>query len=208
MSIFTDLASVLDENDELSNKERAKLIADNKDEKEIKELVKRLNYQNRGIQSDSIKVLYEIGYVKPELILPYLNDFLDLLNSSNNRMIWGSMCALSSISNSEAKQLYPHLNKILNAVDEGSIITKDAAVIILVNLAKINTYKSECTNLYLKVLKNSPHNQFPMYAEKGFEIIDSSCKNEFQAIIAIRLDQLEKESQKKRLLKLLKKLES
>ncbi|MBT3421917.1 MAG: hypothetical protein HN431_03835, partial [Bacteroidetes bacterium] len=65
MSIFTDLASVLDENDELSNKERAKLIADNKDEKEIKELVKRLNYQNRGIQSDSIKVLYEIGYVKP-----------------------------------------------------------------------------------------------------------------------------------------------
>ncbi|MBT4969076.1 MAG: hypothetical protein HOM80_08710, partial [Bacteroidetes bacterium] len=52
MSIFTDLASVLDENDELSNKERAKLIADNKDEKEIKELVKRLNYQNRGIQSD------------------------------------------------------------------------------------------------------------------------------------------------------------
>ena len=208
MSIFTDLASVLDENDELSNKERAKLIADNKDEKEIKELVKRLNYQNRGIQSDSIKVLYEIGYVKPELILPYLNDFLDLLNSSNNRMIWGSMCALSSISNIEAKQLYPHLNKILNAVDEGSVITKDAAVIILVNLAKINTYKSECTNLYLKELKNSPHNQFPMYAEKGFEIIDSSCKNEFQTIIAIRLDQLEKESQKKRLLKLLKKLES
>ncbi|MBT7827949.1 MAG: hypothetical protein HN600_15280, partial [Bacteroidetes bacterium] len=101
MSIFTDLASVLDENDELSNKERAKLIADKKDEKEIKELVKRLNYQNRGIQSDSIKVLYEIGYVKPELISPYVNDFLDLLNNSNNRMIWGSMCALSSISNSE-----------------------------------------------------------------------------------------------------------
>lgn len=207
MSFFNDLASVLNENDDLSNQQRAKLIVENNDSQEIKELVKRLSYQNKGIQSDSIKVLYEIGYIKPELILPYLPEFLDLLSSKNNRMVWGSMTALSTVSEIDAKKLYPHLSKILNAVDEGSVITKDAAVTILVNLAKIKEYHIECSKMYLNVLKDSPENQFPMYCEKGLEIIDNFNKTDFQTIVEIRLDQLEKDSQKKRIQKVLKKLE-
>ena len=207
MSIFSDLASVLDENDELSNKERARLIAESNDKKEIKELVARLSYQNRAIQSDSIKVLYEIGYIKPQLLLPYLDLFLDLLSSKNNRMVWGCMIALSCISTIESKKLYPHLSKILQAVDEGSVITKDAAVSILINLSKLAEFHLECSGLYFKYLQNSPPNQFPMYAEKGMEIIDHSNRNEFCTILEMRLDQLDKDSQKKRILKVLKKLE-
>ncbi|NUQ06049.1 MAG: hypothetical protein HUU31_19320 [Anaerolineae bacterium] len=43
-------------------------------------------------------MLYEIGYAVPDLIADYAADFLALLGSRDNRMVWGGMTALGVIA--------------------------------------------------------------------------------------------------------------
>jgi hypothetical protein len=58
-----------------------------RDEQGIREIAENLCNKNKNVQSDCLKVLYEIGYINPELIAGYTGDFLKLLKSKNNRMI-------------------------------------------------------------------------------------------------------------------------
>lgn len=86
--------------------------------------------------SDCLKMLYEIGYLKPELVAPYAGDFLKLLRSRKNRLVWGAMIALSTVAGLVADESYPHVAEIQRAITEGSVITVDAGVLTLARLAK------------------------------------------------------------------------
>ena len=59
---------------------------------------KTFGIKTAKIASDCIKTLYEVGYLKPELIAPYVGDFLKLIKSRENRLVWGGMLALSTIA--------------------------------------------------------------------------------------------------------------
>ena len=85
MTVIDKLATSLNRRDEVPNQELAKQIASSNDKKAVKELVENLNNKNKGIQSDCIKVIYEIGMLKPNLIAGFANDFLKLLDNKNNR---------------------------------------------------------------------------------------------------------------------------
>lgn len=71
MSIINQLASALGRRDEVPNQELAKKIAETNDEAAVQELVENLQHKNKDIQNDCIKVLYEIGELKPGLISTY-----------------------------------------------------------------------------------------------------------------------------------------
>jgi hypothetical protein len=60
MSVLDKLATSLKRNDEMPNQELAKQIVLENDQKAIKELIINLNNPDKNIQSDCIKVLYEI----------------------------------------------------------------------------------------------------------------------------------------------------
>ena len=47
-------------------------------------MVENLGNKDKSIQSDCIKILYEIGYIKPIIISDYVNEFTKLFNSRNN----------------------------------------------------------------------------------------------------------------------------
>lgn len=51
-----------------------------------------------------------------------------------------------------------------------------------------------------------PDNQFPMYVEMSFPVIDADSRKRFRQVIEKRLVELERESAKKRVAKVLKKL--
>jgi hypothetical protein len=68
MSIIEKLAYSHNRRDEIPNQNLAKELADKNDISSIKQLVENLNNKNKNIQSDCIKVLYEIASLKPELI--------------------------------------------------------------------------------------------------------------------------------------------
>jgi hypothetical protein len=136
MSILDKLASALGRRDEIPNVDLAKQIAAKNDKTGVKELVAGLSDKSKDIQHDCIKVLYEVAYLKPALISPYSKEFLSLLDSTNNRMQWGAMIALSSIVREETKSMYKALTKIIEVADKGSVITKDHCYKIMCGLCE------------------------------------------------------------------------
>ena len=91
------LAYSLGRNDEEPNIDLAKKLVKSKNKKGIKEIVNVLSNSKEQIANDCIKVLYEIGELEPKLISEYAGDFIQLLQSKNNRLVWGAMTALSKI---------------------------------------------------------------------------------------------------------------
>jgi hypothetical protein len=113
---------------------------------------------------------------------------------------------LDTIVVKESKGVYSMLARILAIADKGSVITKDHAVGILVKLASLKKYAGTCGPLLLEQLMKSPNNQFPMYAEMSLAAIDKTNKKRFEDLMMKRIEGLEKESQKRRVLKVLKKV--
>ena len=86
MTVLDKLASALDRGDEAPNITLAQEIAAAQDADAVRELIAHLADANKDIASDCIKVLYEIGALKPELIADYVDNFIALVGSRNNRL--------------------------------------------------------------------------------------------------------------------------
>ncbi|MCD6553191.1 MAG: hypothetical protein J7M16_04180, partial [Anaerolineae bacterium] len=128
MSVINRLATTLGRRDDVPNRELARELAETKAVEDIRELVANLQNRDRKIQSDCIKVLYEVGYIAPELIAEYAEDFLALLRSRNNRLVWGGMSALATIAKLSASTLFEHWEETREAIEKGSVITVDRGI--------------------------------------------------------------------------------
>ncbi len=142
----------------------------------MQELVDNLSNKSKHIQSDCIKVLYEIGSLKPALIAGHINSFIDLLFSKNNRLQWGAMTALLLLPMKSPQVVFNALPTIIAVADKGSVITNDHCVGILIKLAAIKKYAEDAFTLLLERLKICPTNQLPMYAENALPVINEENK--------------------------------
>src|ERR1044072_3341382 len=106
MSVINKLASSHGRRDEVPNQELAAEIAGNNDKEAVQELVDNLSNKSKDVQSDCIKVLYEVGALKPTLIASHVNNFVELLTNKNNRLQWGAMTALHVITNEKPDVVY------------------------------------------------------------------------------------------------------
>lgn len=206
MSVLPKLATALGRRDMEPNIKLAEEIASKKDKKAVKELIDALENKNKDIQNDSIKVLYEIGERKPDLISGYSKNFVALLESKNNRLQWGTMTALNCIASIDPKTIYAALSKIISVGEKGSVITLDHTVAILIKLASIKQYADNAFTLLNEQLKKCPTNQLPMYAENAIPIINDKNKNTFIKTLTSRLDDIEKDTKRKRVEKVIKKV--
>ena len=205
-SIIERLASSLGKRDEKPNLELAASLVKSQDKKAVKELVEHLTDNDKNIQSDCIKVLYEIGEQKPELIADYDKEFLELLESKNNRLVWGAMTALDCIASINPDSIYKKLPKILEVADAGTVITKDHGVGILIKLSANKKHTPKTIPLLIDILKTCATNQLPMYAENAMPIIADNYKKDFTKVLTGRLDDIEKETKRKRVEKVIKKI--
>ena len=206
MKVIDLLATSLNRRDEKPNQDLAIEIIQSKRNDWVKELVENLNHQDKNIQSDCIKVLYEIGeHGAADMIAPYYRDFGEILKSKNNRLIWGAMTALDMIASINTKGIYDLLPLIISAIDKGSVITIDHGVGILAKLASMNEYSQTAFPLLIEQLKRCPSKQFPMYADKSLIAVNSDNKKQFIDLIQSRISEMEKDSQKERLNKVIKK---
>src|SRR3990172_8539413 len=128
MSALNRIAHLQNRRDEVPNQELARDLARQKNREGIREIAENLWNKDKNIQADCIKVLYEVGYIDPSLIAGYAEDFLKLLRSRNNRLVWGGMIALSTVAELRADLIHANLDQILKAMHSGSVITVDNAV--------------------------------------------------------------------------------
>lgn len=206
MSILNKLSSALQRKDEEPNVELAQAIVQVEDKEAVQELVNNLHNKNKGIQSDCIKVLYEISAIKPDLIAEYSEEFLELLEHKNNRLVWGAMTALDSITLENPRLLASELPKIIAAANKGSVIVRDHAVGILIKLCSLEGYAHQTLPQLIEQLKDCPSNQLPMYAENAIAIITEKNKPLFTETLLNRLIEIEKDSKRKRVEKVIMKL--
>jgi hypothetical protein len=204
MSVLGQLASALGRNDERPNVELAAAIAAKGDKAAIKELVAALTTAPVAVQNDAIKVLYEVGALKPKLVAGHADAFLALLGSKNNRNVWGTMQALESIAAEAPDVLAKNLTAIVAAADKGSVIAKDKVVGILAKLALAGNTKA--IPVLLDRVKDAAPNQFPMYAELALPAIPAKDRKTFRAILESRLAKIPQPAKRTRVEKVLKKL--
>ncbi len=184
----------------------AKDLCKKRDRQSIKQLIDILLNGKKAAQNDAIKVLYEIGADEAALIAPYTGVFLELLYSKNNRIVWGCLTALAAISATDPKPVFAEIDSILEAADNGSVIANDQAVEILINLARDQKYLKTIGPVLLERLRQSPDNQFPMYAERMSVVLTNVYRAKFMTVLSKRLVQGIADSKQKRVERLIKKL--
>ncbi len=188
MSALQRIAYYQNRRDEVANQELAKELAAKKDRKGIQEIAENLWSENQNVQSDCLKVLYEIGYLQPELVAPYARDFLKLLNSRNNRLVWGAMIALSTVADLQADTIYPHVKEIQQVMDQGSVITKDNGVATLALVAARNpAYSQDIFPYLLHHLETCRPKDVPQRAEKTAVAVSVRNRKQFVAVLEKRL---------------------
>ncbi len=207
-TIIDKLSSALNRRDEIPNQELAADIVKNKDKKAVAELIENLSNKNTRIQNDCIKVVYEIGELNPVMISDYIPNFIKLLDSKNNRMVWGAMSALNRIVLINPNPVYLSLAKICETADNGTVITKDQAVSILTKLCTLNEYNETAFPLLIEQLLTCPTNQLPMYAENAIPIITNENKGVFIKTLTTRLVEIEKDTKRNRVEKVIKKVQN
>lgn len=152
MSVLQQIAYFKNRRDEVPNQELARQLAAAKGRKGIREIAENLWHENPQVQSDCLKVLYEIGFIQPELIANCTGDFLKMLQSKNNRLVWGSMIALSTVAEINADEIFARVKEIKHAMVNGSVITLDNGIKTLAIVASKNTaYQKQLMPFLLKL---------------------------------------------------------
>ena len=207
MSIISKIAFYRGIRDEVPNQELARELAETKNAAGVQEIAEHLTDKNSNVRSDCIKVLYETGYIAPELIAPHVNEFLKLLVSKQNRLVWGGMIALSTIASLKPAELYEQRDLICKTIDQGSVITMDAGIKSLARVAASDPQFRDTLNPYLmEFLRKCRLSDVPRHGEVISECVDDTNKQEFVSILQQRLPEMSA-SQSARVKKLLKKID-
>jgi hypothetical protein len=168
--------------------------------------VTNLKQKNKSVQSDCLAVLYHIGYVKPHLIADYVEDFLALLKSKNNRLVWGGMIALSTIVELKTKEMCANLDTVKQAIDKGTLITVVWGVKALAKIAASNkSCKPDVVPILLSQLKKCIPRDVATHFENSLPAIDDENRAVFLRIVENRKKELTT-SQLDRLKKAMKNL--
>jgi hypothetical protein len=179
--------------DEVPNQELARELAQTENGEGIREIGQNLSNKNQSVQSDCLKVLYEIGYLKPDLIADYVGEFLKLLKSKNNRMVWGAMIALATIADKKPRELWANINDVIAAVDQGTLITVVWGVKALAKVAAADpVYRQKIFPFLMAQLKKCLPRDVPMHAESILPAIDKGNKEEFLLLLETRKPEMTK----------------
>ena len=193
-------------NDEAPNIELAEELCRNNDTAGVKEIVDGFTGANKAVANDCIKVLYEIGERKPEMIAGYATKFISHLHSKNNRLVWGCMTALAKVAAISPKSIFKELSMVLSAYEEGSVITVDNSISVFAELCMADEgYAKEVLPILISHLQKCRPKDVPQHAERASVCFNGENAGAFIAVLEARLPNLAVAGQT-RVKKLLKKL--
>jgi HEAT repeat protein len=206
MSAIDKIAYSLNRRDEVPNQELARQLAEAEDRAGIREIAANLWNKNKNIRSDCLKVLYEIGYINPDLIADYVDDFLKLLQDKNNRLIWGAMIGLGTIADRRAANVWAHVDEVMAAVAQGSVITVVWGVRALAGVAAADKkYRKKIFPFLMSQLQTCIPRDVPTHAESVLRAVDKRNRQEFLDLLEARRPELTP-AQLTRLKQVMKKL--
>ncbi len=207
MSTLEKIAFFQNRRDEVPNQLLAKELAETKYKEGIREIAENLGNQNKNVRSDCMKVLYEIGYLDPDLITDYVNEFLKQLKSKDNRMVWGSMIGLAAIADRRLEEIWSQVDDIMRITDSGSVITQVWGIRVLAKTAAAGKkYRSKIFPFLIRQIRTCIPRDVPTHGESILYSVDQENKAEFLSALEARQAELTP-SQLTKVKKILKKLD-
>jgi hypothetical protein len=208
MSAIEKIAYYQDRRDEVPNQELARALAKTRDRTGIREIAGGLWDKNKSIRSDCLKVLYEIGYIDPELIAEYVDEFLKLLGARENRMVWGAMIALGTIASRRPKEIWNHIEAVKRATKNGTVITLVWGVRTMAGVAASSAkYRKALFPVLLGHVRTCIPRDVPTHAESMLGALTNGTKKEFLAVLERRRKEMTP-SQIARLKKVIRRAEA
>jgi hypothetical protein len=191
MSALNKIAFYQNRRDDVPNQELAQELAETRSQADIREVAEGLWNREPNIQSDCLKVLYELGYLAPELVAEYAGDFLKLLKHRSNRMVWGGMIALSAVADLKAAEIFPHVDEIIQTMRKGSVITMDNGIKTLALVAsQKEEYRKAIFPYLLDHLKTCRPKEVPQHAEKSLPAVTADNAAGFIRVLEKRCEDM------------------
>jgi hypothetical protein len=199
MSILEQIAYYQNRRDEVPNQELAAQLAQAGDSAGISEIAAHLQDPSQAVASDCLKVLYEIGYIQPALIQDYAAAFLGLLNSSNSRMVWGAMIALSTIAKLKPDEIWAELELVLETIRKGTVITEVSGIKTLVGICTARSeYRARLLPYLLEMTAASRPVDLPTRVETILPVATGAeSRSRLLEIIASKLPALKPSAQRR-----------
>lgn len=207
MPVLQQIAYFQNRRDEVPNQQLAQALAAQQYVAGIQEIAQNLWHENPAVQSDCLKVLYEIGYLNPALIADYVADFFKLTRSKNNRLVWGSMIALATIAPLKADVIAAQFDDLVQLMAQGSVITRDNGMKVLAGAAASHPdHNALIFPFLLQQLATCRPKEVGQYAEAVVAAVNGENKDAFVAVLNKRMMDLSP-AQMTRVRKVLKEVE-
>lgn len=191
VSVLNRIAHFQDRRDEVPNQELARELAASQDREGIREIADNLKHPNPNVQSDCLKVLYEIGYLAPGLIADYVHDLLALLRHKNNRMVWGGMIALATIAALRPHDIWQDVDTVIDIVAHGTVITVVSGVRALAKVAAADeVYSRRLFPILLQHIGSCIPRDVPTHAESILCAVNEGNRAEFLSALESRQSEM------------------
>ena len=191
MSTLDRIAYFQNVRDEVPNQKLAKELVETRNQAGIREIAENLENKNKNVRSDCLKVLYEIGYLDPGLIAGYANDFLKLLKSKDNRMVWGAMIGLATIADRRPEEIWGQIEAVIHITENGTVITQVWGMRVLAKVAAADEkYKKRIFPFLLEQIRACIPRDVPTHTESLLCAVDRNNKAELLSILEARLEEL------------------
>lgn len=205
MPIKDHLPKSLGRKDQKPNKDLARKIFEGSES--LNELIAFINSKpHKDFEKDAVLTLAYLAEQSPSSVAPHWSILVNNLDADVNRVIWGSMIALSHIAHLIQEPLFAELPKILDAMNKGTPVTRDHGFRILMALYANDELKEDIYFIVLEQLQLAPKNQLGQYADRFTTVVVDEHKAGFITALEILVSELDNEYHLRRINKCLKKL--
>lgn len=207
MIIKDKLAYALDRKDQEPNRLVARQIVESEGQRGIEELVDFIESKPiKRAQMDAMLALAYVGELCPKTLAPHVDFLVSKLDDPINRVIWGSMIGLAHIAHLVQPKLFEALPKVIDAMDAGTVVTRDYGFRIMVDLYRTEQFQEDMFLLMQEQLMKAPSNQLGQYAERLMETLNKKHLNSLIETLEERRGDITNDHHIKRLNRNLKKL--
>ena len=144
----------------------------------------------------------------PELVIEHIDAIARHLEKRSGRTFWLAAMAMQRLASHDPETVFAYLPLLLRAADGPSVIARDAVAFTLCTLGAVRSYEQRCADELLKLMEQAPVNQFPSYAEHGWELLTRTHKRSVTKLIERRMEEMNTEAKSTRLSKILQKSET
>lgn len=115
------------------------------------------NLAQPEIEFDSIKLIYEISLIKPDMLVDYFDEIASCLNSNNSKTQEFTLLIFANLAYKKWSAVWDCRDKICDQITAGDISVLESGLLLFIEMAKYSDEEmkieaSQCVSAVLEIL--------------------------------------------------------